>query len=704
MTHRLDTAGCIFEIVGPQLHIKDGDRTIGTFELTPSVGDDLLRPGAWDAVTPTHFKADLAADEGSIHLALEHGHVCYWMQTPRPYFDKLSYFRASQPTGQGWQTFVSDEHDRFWEYDLDADVTISSSYVARHPDGHDGKGMLDPGDRPPAWIWNIPVRALAFRTGENWLGLSIPGPLPVGVTRLTMAQRRFTMTFEALRPACDEGQTPRVYFAPKLTGPYDVLDAHRDISQKSGMIRQKTFEQPSWWNQPLYKYWDEFFRRHKSRPGGFVNIPRDSSGREDTDLTTANLLDWTRTVSDSIGLRVNITLEQGAFLRYGEYIPTESLGGTAGLRATIDQLRRHGTHTALFFHLYHVDKQCAFYRQHPECFCQPKPEAPELVQGSPLSADEQLAVIDWTHPRGREYMLGLVDFLVSDRPDCLNADYLAVNNNIGVDPRCHSFHDPDWGIGDLMQFKVQRLVYERARQVKPDCLVRRQSAADCYMQPYADNINCCEDWHSTTDCWYRRHQIVTRLMPQVLLTTDAWFVTLTKGYEYYMALSACMVPEIESVGHAIHPYMIYRPLGEKDYRRRRSGLRVYNNAPLHYSDQCRVTWQPDGRLEAWRRYTRGPLAGFYAALALSPRCLVTYSPRRALVGCSESRFVTVPLPSGVDVDDVQMVPHEGDPQPWPWQASSTDDGPAVEMHVADCGERAMYYQVLFSREHPGDGH
>ena len=34
---------------------------------------------------------------------------------------------------------------------------------------------------------------------DDWLGLSIPGALPVGVTRLRMARQRFSMTFEILR-------------------------------------------------------------------------------------------------------------------------------------------------------------------------------------------------------------------------------------------------------------------------------------------------------------------------------------------------------------------------------------------------------------------------------------------------------------------------------------------------------------------------
>jgi hypothetical protein len=684
-----------FEIEHDHLDVRSGGVQAASLAMAPLLEGRASSLKPWRQLAADHLTAELAGGEGSVHLAIEHGHVCYWMQSTREEFRTLTYFPASDPTGTAWQSYLSDEHDKLWENDVDTTVQVSSSYVGRHPDGEDGQGMLDPGDNPPTWIWNIPVRACSLRTDAGWLGVSVPGPLPVGVTGFSMRQRRFSLVFEALCPACVEGQMPRVYVVTGLHGAYDVLDAHREISDRMGLIRKKSAQHPAWWSQPVYKYWDELCRRHKEKYGEFVALPLDQDGNEVTELTTENLLSWTNTVSESIRLTVNIPLEQGTFLRYGDYMPTNSLGGVRGLRTTIDQLRERGTHTLLFFHLYHVDTGCAVYEEHPEYFCKPRPDAPNLKQGCPARPNERLAYIDWTHPGARDYMLGLVEFLLSEKSGCLNADYLGVNNNIGVDPRYFEFHDRNWGIGDLMQYKVQRLVYEKAHEVKPDCLVRRQSAADCYMQPYADNLNCCEHWFSHCDEWYRRAQIVTRLMPDVLFSADAWFVTLTKLSEYYMALMVWNVPETEALGHAIHPYLHYRPLQEKHFRRRRSGLQVYNNAPCNITDQCRVTWKPDGSIHAWRKGSTGPLQGFYKALALGRKAFVTYSEGQALIGCSESRIVEVPLPRGAVVSAVEMVPHEGPAKPWEHEAIQTRDGTVMRTHVIDCGYEAMFYRIRY---------
>ncbi len=92
-----------------------------------------------------------------------------------------------------------------------------------------------------------------------------------------------------------------------------------------------------------------------------------------------------------------------------------------------------------------------------------------------------------------------------------------------------------------------------------------------YLQPWADTDMLCEEWNGYTDNWYRRGQIATRTMSGLLFVTDAWFVTLTKGYEYYMGMMAWNYPQTNAVGHAIHPYTHYRELQEKDFKRRNAG-------------------------------------------------------------------------------------------------------------------------------------
>ena len=67
------------------------------------------------------------------HMTLE-GHICCWLETPQKHFARLTYFPDSRPTDTGWHTFLSDELDRYWNLNKNADVPLSSAYPALNAD------------------------------------------------------------------------------------------------------------------------------------------------------------------------------------------------------------------------------------------------------------------------------------------------------------------------------------------------------------------------------------------------------------------------------------------------------------------------------------------------------------------------------------------------------------------------------------------
>ncbi len=686
----LQHQGYDYVINNEQLQIQRAGTILAQFSLAPLIEGKATELGPWREIDGAHLCADLDQG-GAVHLAIRDGYVCYWMETDQQRLESLTYFPSSAATGNDWQTYLSDDHDRRWDIALDAEVLISSAYPGMNVDDADGHGMTDPGDMPPTWIWNIPVRALSFLTDDgDWLGLSVPGALPLGVTRLRMEAQQFSMTFQVVQASCEEWQLPQIYFVPGLCGPYDVLDSHRGISQTRGWVIEKDPDHPEWWTYPYFKCVDEMLRVH----GAWFKY--DDEGNPSTALTTENWLNWIETVAESTGLegRMNAVIDQFWSYRYGSRVVTDELGGVEGLRKTIDELREKGIRVGLYLHQYTIDKSIPFYQEHPECFCESLDPDFQLRHGVQVGADSSLAYIDWTHPGGRQYVLDMIELMLSDAEGCLNADWLLLHNTLAPDPRLYRFHDPSWGIGDLMQYKALRECYQHAKRIKPDVLVRRQSPAEPCFQPYYDQINLCEHWKpQMTDC-YKRGRIATRLLQDVFFTTDAWFVTRTKGYEYYMNMPVWNAPEIESVSHAIHPYMHHVPLTEKDYRRRYAGLQVYMNAPVNISDRCQVEWEC-GELQASRRYTRGPLAGFYAAMALSPRCLVTYSSNQALIAATEVRRTQVPLPPNAQVTSVQQVLHSGEERPHDYELVSADCGKQICTQIPDSASEIAYLRVRY---------
>ena len=181
----------------------------------------------------------------------------------------------------------------------------------------------------------------------------------------------------------------------------------------------------------------------------------------------------------------------------------------------------------------------------------------------------------------------------------------------------------------------------------------------------------CEEWNGQTTAWYRRAHIATRVLDSGILHTDAWFVTLTKLTEYYFGLATVHLPEIESVEHAVHPYIYHRKMRTKDYNRIRAGVQTYMNAPCLKSDRCRVNYKTPDKLELWRKRTVGPLAGWYASLALHKRCFVTYS------------------------EAVEAVPHQGDAQAYPYELTMPDGEQVVTLWIPDSGEDIAYIRLCY---------
>jgi len=694
---RLSCDKCRFEIEADYLIISQNEKKLMRLPLIPKAEGKNFQSKGWRPVEENHFAAELT-ELGSVHLAIREGHVCYWLETPQKHFARLTYFPDSHPTDTGWHTFLSDELDRYWDINENADVPLSSAYPDMHTDGEDDAGMTDPGDRPPTWVWNIPVRALAIQTPKGWMGLSIPGPLSVGVTRFKMRRGVFNIDFEELRPNTKEWGPPRVYFIPELTDPYDVLDQHRLISDTCGLTRREKQPHPEWWSFPSYKCADEVYRLN-----GKKWIMHDEVGNFTSYLTTENWLRWIEHVENYSGLKrkMNLQVDQFFYHGYGSREVISNLGGTDGFRKTIDTLREQEMRTGLYVHLCFLDPAFTdFPVKHPEAICKSKDPSTKVSSGVPVGSSH-LVYVDWTHPLGRQYMLDYIEWLISDKPGCLNADCLLINNNLSVDPRLFDFFDPDWGTGDLMTMKITKLVYEHAKKIKPDCYVRRQSPGDPYMQPYCDQANLAEEWNGQTTAWFKRAHIATRVLDNVIFHTDCWFVTLTKLAEYYFSLAAICPPEIESVRHAIHPYMYWREMRPKDYRRIRAGVQTYLNAPVRKGDECRVNFRVPDKLEIWRKHSAGPLAGWYAALAPHKRTLITYSEREARVASSQERRVIVPLPPGSRLKAVEAVPHEGIPHPYEYEQTTVTGQPAITLWVPDSGESIMYIRIDYDLPQTG---
>ncbi|MFH0919119.1 MAG: hypothetical protein V1913_02050 [Fibrobacterota bacterium] len=682
--HLMQIAGTQYQLAGDRLRvIQDGDTVLDVC-LSPVFDGRTVTIASWQPTGPNAFEASLG-EYGRAFVAERFDKLAFWIKTPVKQFENVTYLSDGIISGSHWRTFVSDEHERQWDKSVDQNIPISSAYAnINSPDGTTGGGMTDPDDIPVHWIWNVHVRAFVLGGKDRWLGVSIPGPWGIGVTRLAMQNEHFNLRFEVLRPGCTEGNMPVVYFCPHLSDPFDVLDEHRILSEKLGLMNLEKKNIPQWWTNPWQGFSDEWYRHHHE---GLITKEKGN--------ILEYLTQWIEKTRQTTGIHdLNTNLEQGCFRLYGDYRPAENMGTARDLRARVDAWRKDGIHAGLYLHPFIVNTKVKFYQEHPEAFC--KPKVPGFLMGyacEEWDPDPKFAPIDWTHPLGRKFILDWVEYILSDKDGCANFDVLRSNHWRSPDPGAYTFHDPDWGIGDMMTYKVQKMLYDKAKEIKPECLVTKLAVVDCYMQPTCDAMQMSEDWTNTMEPWYRRAQVATRLMRNSLLYTDPWFVTRTKWSEFYLGFLVVNIPECQAATHTTHCYYpSWRPLAEKHYHRRRAGYLIYLHARPDPSDDMRLTWR-DGRMSAFRLRTAGPLAGFYAALALGPKGIVGYNATEALAAAAEARTDWIPLPSNARLLGVTRVCHDGRETPYEHVCDNARN--RVRIHIEDCGGEVLYYRVRY---------
>ncbi|MCK5608900.1 hypothetical protein KAR91_43910, partial [Candidatus Pacearchaeota archaeon] len=515
----LHIAGFDYVLDKDRLKIMQHEDTVMDVSLSPVLDNKRVEIDTWEEIGQNHFKASLGK-HGQAFVCEKFGKLAFWIETSIKQFENITYLSDGIISGDCWRTFVSDDYERLWDKNIDTNIPISSAYEnLNSPDGSTEGGMTDPDDIPVHWIWNVHVRAFALKGKERWLGISIPGPWGIGVTRLNMHKARFNLKFESLHAGCTEGKLPAIYFCPGLSDGFDSLDEHRIISEKLGLMDLEPVEHAEWWAYPWYKYWDESER--------LKHIGEIGQGKQNfLDLMKA----WIKTTQEKIDFKpLNITLEQDCFSSYGDYRPAEVLGTEQELRQAIDSWHEEGIHIGHYIHPFLVNTKIQFYKDHPEAFCKPKEKGflMDYALETWDSDNPKFVPLDWTHPLGRKFILDQVEYLLSPAPGCRNMDILRSNNWRSPDPRYYNFYDPDWGVGDLMTFKVQKLMYEKAKFVKPDCMVSKCNALDSYMQPTYDIAETCEDWTHNTQYWYRRGQLLTRIIRNRLMWTCAWFCTRT---------------------------------------------------------------------------------------------------------------------------------------------------------------------------------
>jgi len=291
--------------------------------------------------------------------------------------------------------------------------------------------------------------------------------------------------------------------------------------------------------------------------------------------------------------------------------------------------------------------------------------------------------------------------MLASEAGTLNADGLKIDFIDRLpDPAFSTFHDPSWGIGELMNAKVMELIYTSAKKAKADALID-SSFMNPLFHAWQDAIRLNDDVSNATDTYWWRAQTAAANGVRLIDGDDWWameryFVPLT------LAKSAWGIPNVYALEYrgnlgtesndltASGGYPV--SISPDSYRQVKAILDVYQHAPADRTQEPVI--DPVLR-EAGRRYTEGPLRGSFAAQTLNfGHVLVTYGSEVAKLTSIADGEVSVLLPDGFVARRVSAVDFDGNRK----EVVFKQQDRRVRFSVQDSAKGVHSYEIAYEKD------
>lgn len=195
---------------------------------------------------------------------------------------------------------------------------------------------------------------------------------------------------------------------------------------------------------------------------------------------------------------------------------------------------------------------------------------------------------------------------------------------------------------------------------------------------------------------------VTILSGASVPDTDDWWSYAQYFVPMTVKKSVFGIPALYAVryrgeqGHLLNGYASVAPGGvpvpidEADYRRVGAVLRAYLHAPVDNVQERFIDLRSG---EMWRKYTTGPLKGFYAAYLLQDgNGIACYWDGAAKIAVIASRTVNVPVPPDVRVTRLVYAANTREEE-----VPFTQRSGIVVWDAADAGIRGASYVLFWSQ-------
>jgi hypothetical protein len=349
-----------------------------------------------------------------------------------------------------------------------------------------------------------------------------------------------------------------------------------------------------------------------------------------------------------------IILDYGWFVTNGEWRPNARR--FADLRGTIRQLHEAGWKVLIWYSPYFISEQAASYKANPAV-------AVRARDGKPVSITRLVSEVnymcDFTHPAMREIVRKDFEYLLG--PDGLDADGLKIDTTHQPPPIDSVFYDPSWGTGERFHYQVAKLMFDEAKRVKPNCCVNATSGNPLFNGTY--DLHRIHDVMEYNLDGYEERAWAAWLCGAGISDLDDWASFDLFTVRANLRKIAYGVPSLYAVrkrggerkfgcatGHTI-------TVTDEELDLLGAIYELYVRVPVDLAQEIFID---PFRKVFYRRHTRGPLKGFYAATTLcGNQAAAVYDEKAAWVVSLSDVALSAPLPPGAKDVAVSAVSRDG---------------------------------------------
>jgi len=575
-----------------------------TLELAFAVGKKQWRverleenPNGW-----TGHTSDPAV---TVQITKTAQHLCVELHAPFEGAQDVVYFQGSKIVASHSHAFIPDDNHGAFPVAVDKAFTLTTQADMKH--------YLD--TKEDLWMIAPPPHVIGLGDAQGaGMSFSIPECMPVDGTQFKITQEQLTLTFHHYSPVCDQGRFPRVFIDLDVLSSQDALARHLAHARDLGLVTEPK-SQPDWWHNPLYCTWGD-----QCRLASGFDIATNQS------LTRERILGWADKIRSFYDGEVNFIIDDGYFVGFGDFRLKPDLYPTLeSFRELIAELKKRKFRVILWYTPFWLHADVPTVKEHPEWLLH-RPDG--SLEASPIWKERYR--YDWTHPAVPDHHRNILRFLLVE----LGADGIKVDMTYANPPAAAVVqYDPTWGSGNSILRRTLEIIHNEVAQIKPEAFMT-VNGIECYLQPFASAVRL-NDLFNMTDAtaWYKRAELVNRLMPDVAIDVDGWPAGVEKLREYPFVASAYGAPVSYYLdGTEIGPVTF----GDTEINRMASVWNTYAHAPVRQSDRVNIDVEKN-------IFERRDAKGALKAISLNRTVFIAYGESAIRVTSNIDQVVTVPL-------------------------------------------------------------